>query len=218
MCPCRFIRSSGRPPLILTEPGQSSLFARLPHHGHLLTRISRQGLRAVREGCRAPLLKIRLGDARSSFPPGSSTGVRARTRRFSRDGNAGSPVPRHACSPGCQASHLRLRRSSGGARGRRGPALRSRAGSAQAAETAGRPASVTAGVGILGTISSASGKATGETRHYLGPPGAPGRRARSLPALWSYRGVRPGKRPAALPRPRNFPGVPNDTPGTSEAE
>lgn len=53
-------------------------------------------------------------------------------------------------------------------------------GKCASGETEGRRGAVTARVGILGTISSASGKAAGETGDYPGPPGAP-RKARPVP-------------------------------------
>ncbi|GGO25894.1 hypothetical protein GCM10010116_51980 [Microbispora rosea subsp. aerata] len=74
-------------------------------------------------------------------------------------------------------------------------------------ETAGRWGSVTSQVGILGTISSASGKAAGETGITHALQGHPGRSVWSLPALWSYRGRPAGEEAGGLATPSEFPRV-----------
>lgn len=117
-------------------------------------------------------------------------------------------MPLDACSPtpvrtDRQVPHLRLRHVVGGVTP--SPAV---AGEARKRlKRPDGPGSVTGGVGILGTISSASGKAAGETRITSALQGHPGRRAWSLPALWSYQGARPGQEAGSLATSSEFPRV-----------
>ncbi len=136
--PPLLFRSSDHLPVDLEGTGRSSLFTRLPGGGDLLARISREVCAPVREGCRAPC---------------EDPAVVARAPRFSRALQR-RYVPGPAFSAGrvCRFTLVRpclfvligkpltcgygLRPAEpGGVR----PAARRGRGSAQAAETAGRP-------------------------------------------------------------------------------
>ncbi len=166
-------------PVDLGGTGRSSLFARLPDCDDLLARISRQGERSVREGGGAPC-----------EDPAAQTSLLVSPELFNGRTSSGRPFSRaclrlRACRavsvrPGRKAPHLPLRHRPRRTPGSAATVARRRAGSAPAVKRRDGRGAVTGRVGILGTISSASGKAAGETGDYPGPPGAP-RKARPVP-------------------------------------